>query len=187
MAKRNEMMPETWRGERAWNPIREVSRLQRRIDRMFEDFFPTFSGATRTELNMPEFNMLEQEERLFTPPIDIEETDGHYVVSMDIPGVSKEDIKVEMRDNQLMITGERKREKKVGEGTTLGMERSHGVFQRWLTLPQNVDSTKIEAQYDKGVLRIAIPKTESAQAKPIQIKEESGVIKKLLGKPEKAA
>lgn len=101
------------------------------------------------------------------PTCDISETDDHYLASFDMPGVRKEDIKIELKNNKLAISGER---------------HGHGKFERSLTLSATVDSQKIEALYENGVLNIALPKAEMAKPKTIQIQsgEESVLFKNLL-------
>lgn len=106
----------------------------------------------------------------------VNETDDHYMVSFDMPGVKKDDIKIETRGNQLMITGERRSEPKNNSG------RSYGKFERIFTMPNTVDNDKIEAHYEDGVLSIALPKVEVAKPKTIQIQSGSnGLFNKLLG------
>ena len=100
-----------------------------------------------------------------------------------MPGISKEDVKIDLQDNQLMVSGERKHERERTEGRRMNVERVHGAFQRLFTLPAKVDSDHIEANFENGVLQIVVPKTEAAQTKPIQIKEhKGGIFGKLLGR-----
>jgi HSP20 family protein len=104
----------------------------------------------------------------FQPSADVHETEGHYMINFDIPGVKKEDIKIEMRGNQLEISGERKDELKNGKG------RSYGKFERSFTLPETVNAEKIEAHYEDGVLSLALPKAETAKPKTIEIQTGNG-------------
>lgn len=120
----------------------------------------------------------------FTPTCDIRETKEHYLVSFDMPGVKKNDIKVEVNENQLMISGERNQEYKANEEEGfLRHERMYGHFQRTFVLPGTIDSEKIEAHYEDGVLNIALPKTEKAKGRAIQIQsgKGKGLFSKLLG------
>ena len=105
----------------------------------------------------------------YSPALDIVETDQDFQVSLDIPGIKKEDIKIEVKDRSLLVSGERKREVKDEHGMNRS-ERSFGQFTRTLQLPLNVDTTKIEAQYEDGVLKLTIPKSEAAQPRLIDIK-----------------
>ncbi len=119
----------------------------------------------------------------FQPSCDIKETRNHYLVSFDMPGVKKEDIKIEVENNQLVISGERQYEVKDQDGeTTLRHERAYGKFERSFALPATVNSEKIEAHYENGVLNIAIPKAESAKARTIQVQNgQSNFFSRILG------
>lgn len=102
----------------------------------------------------------------FSPSVDIEEKENAYLVSADLPGMKKQDIKVELNDNTLSISGERVRETK-SEGRY--SERSYGRFQRSFTLPVQVNTEKIEAHFEDGVLQITLPKAEGARSQSIKI------------------
>lgn len=119
----------------------------------------------------------------FVPACDISETKEHYMVSFDMPGVKKEDIKLEVQGNTLLIAGERQRElKESNEDATLRSERVYGKFERTFELPDSIDANKIEAHYDNGVLNVALPKAEAAKARTVQIQTgETGFFSKLLG------
>lgn len=119
----------------------------------------------------------------FQPNCDINESESHFMVSFDMPGVKKEDIKIEVKDKHLFISGERHREiKEEQRGSTLRHERMYGKFERTFVLPSLIDTEKIEAQFENGVLNIALPKAESAKARTIQIQsEQSGFFDRLLG------
>jgi HSP20 family protein len=119
----------------------------------------------------------------FQPSCDIKETKDHYLVSFDMPGVKKEDIKIEVQNNQLVISGERQYEMKDEEGeATLRHERAYGKFERSFTLPTTVNTDKIEAQYENGVLNVALPKAETAKGRTIQIQSgQNSIFSKLLG------
>ncbi len=119
----------------------------------------------------------------FQPSCDIKETKGHYLVSFDMPGVKKEDIKIEVQSNQLVISGERRYDMKEEEGeSTLRHERAYGKFERTFALPATVDTDRIEAHYENGVLNVALPKVEAAKGRTIQIQSgHSSIFSKLLG------
>ena len=159
-----------------WNPARELSRLQRGIDRIFDDFF--MPGVT-SGLS-PDLLIGAESQPAFLPACDIEETSDHFKLSFDLPGVSKDDVKIEMRGNQLVVSGERKEEQERQQGSRFSQERYYGSFLRTFTLPTEVDANRIEAAYQDGVLQIALPKSEIARPKQIEIKEKkSGVVHKL--------
>lgn len=166
MALRNHL-PENYGNRR---PFRDLARMQRDFDRMFEQMFEEFPGFVG-------------ESQEFFPACDIEETDSHYWVAFDLPGVSKNDLKIEVRDRQLYVSGERKKEHKEREGLRLSEERHYGSFQRVFTLPSAAKLENIEANFESGVLYIAIPKAEATKPKQVEIKEHAGgIFNKLLGR-----
>lgn len=163
---------------RMFNPIstewsRRALTPARRAD-VFEDF----DGIVNSFLR-PTFAATVN----FQPSCDVNETKDHYLVSFDMPGVKKEDIQIEVKANELRVSGERTREVKEDSGeSTLHHERMYGRFERVFTLPTTVATDKIEAQYENGVLNIAIPKAETAKARTIQIQNgQEGFLNKLLG------
>ena len=116
----------------------------------------------------------------FQPSCDVHETDNHYMVSFDMSGVKKDDVKIEMRSNQLVVSGERRNEARSG--------RSYGKFERAFTLPDTINTEKIEAHYEDGVLSIALPKAEAAKTKTIEIQTgNGGFFNKLLGSKKEGA
>ena len=106
----------------------------------------------------------------FTPAVDIDEKDNAYLVTADIPGMKKEEIKVDINDNVLTISGERIKEvKNEAKGESRYSERVHGKFQRSFSLPAHVDASKVQAAFQDGVLSITIPKAEGARSHSIKI------------------
>lgn len=111
----------------------------------------------------------------FQPSCDVSETKDHYLVIFDMPGVKKDDIKIEVQGNELVISGERQREmREQGGEATLRVERSYGKFERTFTLPATIAADKIEAHYENGVLNVALPKAEAAKSRTIQIQTGQG-------------
>ncbi len=142
-----------------WDPFRDLLSLQERMNRLFED------SLSRTK--HPDEDILSAS---WTPLVDIYETDTHVVMKAELPGMSKEDISVEVKENMLILMGERKFQKNVKEENYHRLERNYGKFQRAFTLPFEVDRSKIEAHYRDGVLEVTLPKTESSKPKQIEIK-----------------
>lgn len=105
----------------------------------------------------------------FQPHFDVDETDQAYLVNVDLPGMKKEDIKLDLSDNILTISGERKHEQSSKENGSRRYERSYGRFQRSFTLPNTVMVDKVEADLEDGVLRIALPKTEKSSSRTIEV------------------
>ena len=128
---------------------------------VFADFFDSFFNPDL----LPSTDIL-------SPAVDIEEDKEKYVVKADIPGMKQDQIKIEVDDGILKISGERKSEKteEDKEKKYHYYERSFGSFERRFVLPPNVDEDKIDAKYENGVLEIKIPKTESKKSKEIKIK-----------------
>jgi len=107
---------------------------------------------------------------LWTPAVDIAEHDDQYVVKVELPGVSKDEVKITLESNILTIRGEKKQEKETKKENYHRVERSYGSFQRSFTLPTTVKSDKIDASYNNGVLTVALPKAEEAKPKQIEVK-----------------
>jgi HSP20 family protein len=105
----------------------------------------------------------------WSPPVDIYETDDALVLKAELPGFSKDDINIELKDNTLVIKGERKREEEVKEGGYHRTERVYGAFQRSFMLPTTVDQEKVKAGYKDGVLELRLPKVLAAQPKRIAV------------------
>lgn len=109
-------------------------------------------------------------ERDWMPDVDVEEKESEYLVSVDIPGVDKKDVKVTVEGNLLTIGGERKYERTEDEdGTCHCSERMFGTFSRSFTLSKKIDSDKITAKHKDGVLTITLPKAEEAKEREIEI------------------
>lgn len=148
------------RGLRLFDPWKDFGSLQERINRMFDDTIRTLYPTDGEEL----------EKGTWAPAVDIYETNDSFVVSADLPGLNKDEIQIDLKDNTLTLKGEKKFEEKVSKDNYIRVERAYGSFVRSFTLPQNVDPEKIKAKYKEGVLKVTIPKKE--EAKPKQIKVE---------------
>jgi HSP20 family protein len=105
----------------------------------------------------------------WAPAMDLVEADDHFLLKADLPGLSEEDVTIEVQDGTLTISGERKSEHEKREKGWYRVERSFGRFSRSLTLPEGVDADKIDASFDKGVLEIRIPKPEERKPRRITI------------------
>jgi HSP20 family protein len=130
--------------------------------RLFEEPFTMFRPFTTTEETWPL--------TAWTPPCDIYETDKKVVLKVELPEVMKEDVKVTMENNVLMLRGERKFEEETDRENYHRVERRYGEFMRSFTLPTYVDATKIDAEFKHGVLTVTLPKREEARAKQIDVK-----------------
>ncbi len=109
----------------------------------------------------------------YAPACEILDEEKSYSISLDVPGLKKEDIDLEVKDNRLVVSGERKFEGKTEKDNVLRSERRYGKFSRVFSLPQNVNTDAIEARFENGVLAINLPKEEKSQAKKITISDWS--------------
>lgn len=130
---------------------------------------------------VPEKNFYD--ERAFLPACEVSETEDHFLMSLDIPGMKKENIKIEISNNLLTISGERKREKEINDqGKIQRLEKAYGFFKRSFTLPVSVDETKVEALYEDGVLELYLPKVETAKPRQIEVQAgKRGFFERILG------
>jgi len=111
----------------------------------------------------------ERMETVMMPAVDMMEKDDKYIVRAELPGMSKDDLEVSFTGNNLVIKGERKAEREVREEDYYLSERSYGTFHRVITMPSPVDTGKVDAKYENGVLEISVPKAEKEKAQKIQI------------------
>jgi HSP20 family protein len=146
-----------------------------RFDNFFGDFEKDFFGSDDRALTQRSGELMD-----FNPPVDIEESEGMYLISVDLPGIKTENVKVDVQDRTLRISGERTRESK--DESTHYYERSQGRFVRTFNLPEAVDAKKIEAHSEDGVLRVLLPKTEikTPQEVKIQSGKPQGLISRFL-------
>ena len=142
-----------------WNPMREFDDMQKRISSLL-DFAPTTNGGEQETLTAAEW----------LPSVDITEDEKEYLVKAELPGLKKEDIKVNVEDGVLTITGERKFEKEEKNKKYHRIERSYGNFTRTFTLPEAVKADKVAAEFKDGVLHVRLPKDETAKPKTIEVK-----------------
>jgi HSP20 family protein len=147
---------------RGWSPFREMQNLQRDLNRYIDE------AAEQMEVAAPSAASF----AAFEPSCDLEETDTHFLLSLDIPGMKKENIKIEIDNNHVLtISGERKSEFEQKKASFFQKERFYGAFQRSFALQGAVKAEQIEAQYFEGVLKVAIPKLEPTKTTQIKIGE----------------
>lgn len=160
-----ELAPWRWGGLRRWEeedrPFssfrRDMDALHREMDRLFEDFW---RGGDRPSLLSESWAM-----RDISPRVDETEDDKAFHVKVELPGMDQEDVEVTLSDGLLTIRGEKKQEEEEKGKDFYRKERSFGAFRRTLPVPGEVDESKIEASFKKGVLSIELPKTVEAQKK----------------------
>ncbi len=141
-----------------WREHRDFGLLRHDIDRLFDRFFDEwpFSVARKKDS--------------WTPSVDISETGKEVVVKAEVPGMDPKEIDISLHDNLLTIRGERKQEHEEKDENFHRIERTFGTFSRAIRLPAEVDSEKIEAAYNNGVLKIHLPKTKDGSVKKIEVK-----------------
>jgi HSP20 family protein len=140
-----------------WTPTRNILGLQDEMNMLLGDFFGVDKRGEETDFIR------------WAPRVDILEQDGGYELVADLPGLKKEDIKIEIEDNMLTLRGEKKLEgEKKGKNYRL-CERYYGEFARIFALPENVNRDAIVAEFKDGVLKLEIPKTEKAKPKQIEV------------------
>lgn len=139
----------------------------------FSNRFRDFDDLINDMSILSPFLSHESRDMMLEPLCDICETDSAYQVSLDIPGLKKEDINIEVSGNQLMISGERREDRESGkEGTRSYMsERRFGRFERSFTLPNDIEVNKVVANFDNGVLEVSIPKAQESRRSRISISE----------------
>jgi HSP20 family protein len=147
-----------------WDPAREVDVLQGDMNRLFDAFFQGRGSSRGASSAM----------QRWIPPMDLTEADGEYVLRADLPGLSKEEVEIEVKDDVLTISGERKSEHHDNGEGFYRVERSFGRFSRSLDLPAGVDAASVTAEFENGVLEVRIPKPEEHQPTKVQIGTGNG-------------
>jgi HSP20 family protein len=142
-----------------WEPFRELSTLQNEMNRLFNTVFDTPSSGAGNSGTL----------RRWMPAMDLVESGDHFVLRADLPGMSEEDIKIEVEDGTLTLSGERKAEHEAKEEGYYRVERAFGSFSRSLTLPKGVNAGAVTASFDRGVLEVRIPKPEERKPRRIEI------------------
>jgi HSP20 family protein len=140
-----------------WEPLRELGSLQNEMNRLFNTVFdtpPPGNGGTM---------------RRWMPAMDLIETDEHFVLRADLPGLDEDDIKIEIEDGTLTVSGERKAEHESKAEGYYRVERAFGAFSRSLALPKGIDPEGVSANFDRGVLEVRIPKPEERKPRRIEI------------------
>jgi HSP20 family protein len=141
-----------------WEPARELQAIQQEMNRLFGSAFDAQGGLGNGGGGSR-----------WIPPMDLVEDDEHFVVRADLPGVEEKDVSVELEDNVLTISGERKSDTEQRKEGYYRIERAYGMFSRSLTLPEGVDAEGIKASFANGVLEVRIPKPEERKPRKVAI------------------
>ena len=140
-----------------WNPT-TAAWLERDPFRLMESFFNGEAGRGEELSN-----------RSWRPAVDIRETGESYVVSAELPGLTKDDVQITIENNVLKLTGERRFEKEVKEEEFHRVERAYGSFSRAFALPTRVDPERVEASFKDGILTVTVRKAAEARPRKIEI------------------
>lgn len=149
-----------WEPASRWNPFKEVEELEKRLSHLMGRHAPAGSSEKNETITVAQWS----------PVVDISEDEKEYAIKAELPDVKKEDIKLNVHDDVLTITGERKYEKEEKGKKYHRVERAYGSFMRSFTLPEDADGTKVTAEYKDGLLNVRLPKSEKAKPKTIEVK-----------------
>jgi len=140
-----------------WDPFRDLISIQDRMNRLFEQTLSRSRGDEAVSATT------------WTPAVDIYETSDTIVMKAELPGVTREDIQIQINENTLTLKGERRFARDVQEESYLRIERAYGSFHRSFSLPASIQQEKIRALFKDGVLELTLPKAENSKPKPISI------------------
>jgi HSP20 family protein len=135
-----------------WEPFREIAQMQSEMGRLFDGLMEGRRGTQN-----------------WVPALDVWETESDVVYAFDLPGLAEDEISIEVADDTLTVTGERRRETEEQGDRFFRYERRYGSFSRAVGLPAGVDDSKIAASYKDGVLEVRVPKPEEAKPRRIQL------------------
>lgn len=133
-----------------WEPFAELGEMRTRLDRMFDEW-------------------LDGHERAWTPAIDVVREDDHLVLRADLPGIKPEEVKIEVEDDFLTVSGEHRESNEEKDKQYVRRERRYGSFTRSMRLPAGVDAKKIKASTREGVVEVTIPLPSEAKKEPVRI------------------
>ena len=143
-----------------WDPFRELDDLQNRLSTMFGRAPVKKEGERQEALRVAEW----------APLVDITEDAKEYLIKAELPDIKKEEVKINVQNDVLSISGERKYEKEEKDKKFHRIERAYGSFLRGFTIPEDADPEKVSAEFENGLLRVHIPKTERSKPKSIEVK-----------------
>lgn len=145
--------------ETRWHPIKDLEEMEHRL--------ATFLGRSPARLKGDKEEMTIAE---WAPLVDIMEDEKEYLIKAELPEVKKEDVKLSVHDDVLTITGDRRYEKEENDKKFHRIERAYGSFARNFMLPEDVDESKVAADFKDGVLKVHVPKSKKAKPQSIEIK-----------------
>ena len=143
-----------------WDPFRELDELQNRLSTLFGRAPVKRDGEKQEALRVAEW----------APLVDITEDDKEYLIKAELPEVNKNEVKVSVQNDILMISGERKYEKEEKNKKYHRVERAYGSFARSFTVPEDADGERVSAEFKDGLLKVHLPKSEKAKPKSIEVR-----------------
>lgn len=146
-----------------WDPLKELVALQRRMNDLFEDTLAQSAGGD---------GIRALSATGWAPPVDLHEGPESYVLRADLPGVSPEDVKLEVQGGTLTLRGERKMDEGVSREAYLRVERPYGPFAVQIALPNSVEPSGIRAKHKSGVIEVTLPRKQEERKSPIAIAVE---------------
>jgi len=141
-----------------WDPFKDLLSLQDRMNRLFDESVRNVKPGDEALSSA-----------IWSPAVDIYETDDEVVVKAELPEVNQKDIDIQIENNTLILRGERKLNKETKKENFHRIERAYGTFSRSFTLPGTIDQEKIRADYKDGILKISMPKREETRPKQIKV------------------
>ena len=138
------------------DPLDRFFDIRDNFDNVMKDFLRGFGGADSS--------------RGVFPVADVKEDENKYTVTLETPGIDKKDLKITMKDNNLLVEGEKKEEKREEKESYLRVERSYGNFRRAFNFGSQLDTKKVNAEFKDGILTVTLPKTEKEKPKEIEVK-----------------
>jgi HSP20 family protein len=142
-----------------WEPVRELNTIQSEMNRLFNTYLDAPAAGERSGQPM----------QRWIPPMDLVETEDDFVLRADLPGVTESDVNIELENNILTLSGERKAEHEERKEGYYRVERPWGTFSRSLTLPDGVEPEAVKAHFERGVLEVRIPKPEARKPRKVSI------------------
>jgi HSP20 family protein len=144
----------------SWDPFREMEEMHNRLSSLFGRTWPGWRSEPEEGFTLAEW----------MPPVDIEESEKEYLIKAELPGMKKEEVKLQVEGGTLSISGERKAEQEEKDKKYHRVERSYGAFSRSFTLPEGTLAEKISAEFKDGVLMVHLPKDDKTKPRAIEVK-----------------
>ena len=139
-----------------WEPFGEADTLRKEMDNLLERFIPDFGRSL--------------DGAIFVPSAEIDETDTEFHLKLEIPGMSADDLDIEVSDAAVSVTGERKSETQSEENGSRRSEFYYGKFERYIPFPSHIERDKVVAEYKDGILKLTLPKSKEQADKPVKVK-----------------